>query len=246
MIPPVTVSDTTIIFLPGLLNDARLFGDVIAALPLGASYSAGAVDFSSEISGLAAGILAKAEVAGASSLVLVALSMGGYVAFEIIRQLKARGEEHRLQRLVLLNTSARADSEAQRERRQGLIKLSQMGKFKGVTPRLMPQLLGPEALKNEAITDLITDMAISIGQAGFVRQQEAILSRPDSRELLPRIGVPALVIGGSLDQLTPPEVVREIAAGIPNSQLHMIEGVGHLSPLEASEEVTPLLTRFLT
>lgn len=205
----------TIIFLPGLLCDERLFAAQTAKLAEKADCRVVTLDFAGTVGELAAGVLAQAP----DRFSLAALSMGGYVAFEVIRQLAAKGEGERLQKLVLMNTSARADTEDQRKTRHGLIKLSKMGKFKGVTPRLMPNLLSADALQNPAITGTITAMAEAIGQAGFVRQQEAILSRPNSRDLLPQIKVPTMVIGGTEDKLTPPPVVSEIASGIAGAEL---------------------------
>ena len=170
--------------------------------------------------------------------------MGGYVAFEIARQLQAQGELARLQRLVLLNTSARPDTEETRHTREGLIRLAQLGRFKGVTPRLLPRLLGPVALADTAITGLIMQMAEETGRDTFVRQQTAILSRPDSRPLLPSLTLPTLVIGGMQDQLCSPDVAQESAALLPNAQLHLLEDCGHLSPLEQAAAVTELLLEF--
>lgn len=238
---PESQGKHTILFLPGLLNDGRLFSAQMEALRAkGHICQPITLDFADTIMGLAQGVLEQAP----ETFSLVALSMGGYAALEVMRQLQAKGELGRVQKLALLNTSAREDSDEQRQHRAALIKLSQMGKFKGVTPRLMPQLLAPQGLANPAITDLITAMAADIGQAGFVRQQMAILSRPDSRHFLSQLQMPALVIGGQHDKLTPPIIVGEIALGIPHAELHVLPDCGHLSPLEQAPTVTELLTRF--
>ena len=232
----------TILWLPGLLNDGRLFAGQIAALrEKGIASAAVTVDFASTISALAAGVLARAP----ARFSLAALSMGGYVAFEVIRQLQALGEAGRLERLILMNTQARPDSGEVRENREALIKLAALGRFKGVTPRLLPRLLGAEAMNSQAITALIMAMAEGMGRDGFVNQQRAILSRPDSRDLLPTITVPTLLIGGTEDRLTPPEVMEEMAALLPHAELHILPGCGHLSPLETGEAVTRLLVSFL-
>jgi len=170
--------------------------------------------------------------------------MGGYVAFETLRRLQAKGELHRVKKLALLNTSARADTPEQRRHREGLIKVSQMGRFKGVTPRLLPQLLAPRSLEDPAITGLIIDMAATVGQEGFVRQQQAILSRPSSLELLQSLTMPTLVIGGEYDKLSTPDKVVEMAQLIPGAQLHMLKDCGHVSPLEQPAIVTGLLADF--
>ncbi len=231
-----------VIFLPGLLNDGRLFSSQMNALAdKGIQTQAITVDFDSTITGLAAGILARAP----ETFTLAALSMGGYVAFEVIRRLQIRGEQGRLQKLILMNTQARPDDDKTRANREALIKLAAIGRFKGVTPRLLPRLLGAEAMNRQDITSLIMTMAEEMGRDSFINQQRAILSRPDSRILLPQITAPTLLIGGTEDRLTPPPVMEEIATALPNAQLHILDGTGHLSAIEKADAVTGLVTEFL-
>ena len=199
------------------------------------------VDFDSTITGLAAGVLARAP----ETFTLAALSMGGYVAFEVIRRLQIRGEQGRLQKLILMNTQARPDDDETRANREALIELAAIGRFKGVTPRLLPRLLGAEAMNRQEITSLIMTMAEEMGRDSFINQQRAILSRPDSRDLLPQITVPTLLIGGMEDRLTPPQVIYEMASLLPNAQAHILPGVGHLSAIEQAGTVAALITKFL-
>ncbi len=240
---PQSQEKQTILFLPGVLNDARLYDAQIAALTAqGHDCRAFAVDYAETMEGLAQGALERAGLLdGDGPFSIVAMSMGGYVAFEIIRQLQARGQMERVQRLALLNTSARPDTPVQRENRERMMRLSQTGTFRGVTPRLLPQLLAPASLENAFVTGTIMAMAESVGQAGFVRQQQAILSRADYRPLLPQLAIPALVVGGVYDKLSTPEVVMEIARGIPNTQFHLLDNCGHVSPLEQADVVMGLL-----
>jgi pimeloyl-ACP methyl ester carboxylesterase len=177
----------------------------------------------------------------ADRFALAGLSMGGYVAFEVMR----RAPEQVL-RLALLDTSARADTPDQTARRRGLIELAQKGRFLGVTPRLLPQLLHPDHAHNHAIANTVVQMARSVGREGFKAQQRAIMGRPDSRPDLGRIGCPTLVLGGREDAVTPPEVLMEIAAGIPRARLALIEHCGHLSPLEQPVAVTTAMAEWLT
>jgi pimeloyl-ACP methyl ester carboxylesterase len=80
-------------------------------------------------------------------------------------------------------------------------------------------------------------MAERVGQDGFLRQQQAILSRPDSRPDLAAIRVPTRVLVGEADQLTPPDLAAEIASGIAGASLHVLPGCGHLPPLEQPDTV---------
>jgi pimeloyl-ACP methyl ester carboxylesterase len=88
-------------------------------------------------------------------------------------------------------------------------------------------------------------MARSVGREGFLAQQRAIMGRPDSRPDLGRIRCPTLVLGGRQDAVTPPEVMEEIAAGIPAAKLVLLDRCGHLAPLEQPEAVTAAMAEWL-
>ena len=171
---------------------------------------------------------------------LAGLSMGGYVAQEIMRQ-----APDRVEKLALLDTSARPDSDEQRRRRRGLISLARTGKFKGVTPRLLPLLIHGDRLEDDALTRTIMEMAADVGQEAFLRQQTAILDRPDSRASLAAIHVPTLVVCGRQDELTPLDLSEEIAQGIEGARLCVIEECGHLSTMERPFAVTALMRDWL-
>jgi pimeloyl-ACP methyl ester carboxylesterase len=171
---------------------------------------------------------------------LAGLSMGGYAALEILRQ-----APERVARLALLDTSARADTASQARRRRGLIALSGRGRFKGVTPRLLPQLVHPSRLDDTALVDGILAMAARVGRDGFINQQKAILSRGDSRDLLPAVRCPTLIVCGREDALTPPSLAEEMAVLVPGSDLRLIEDCGHLPALERPEATTNALRGWL-
>ena len=88
-------------------------------------------------------------------------------------------------------------------------------------------------------------MAEDVGQAGFVRQQTAIMGRIDGRPSLPQIACPTLVVGGQEDLITPPEVIRELADLIPGATLHLLPHCGHLATMEEPERVTDLMKHWL-
>lgn len=171
---------------------------------------------------------------------LMALSMGGYVALEIMRQIPDRVEK-----LILIDTSAREDTPEQKRRRRGLISLAKMGKFKGVTPRLLPLLIHPSRLEEFELPQTIMDMAERVGREGFLNQQSAILSRPDSRETLPAIKCPTLVVCGREDAISPIENHKEMAEGVQDGRLEIVDECGHLAPLERPDQVNILLEEFL-
>jgi pimeloyl-ACP methyl ester carboxylesterase len=120
-----------------------------------------------------------------------------------------------------------------------------MGHFKGVTPRLLPQLLHPAHLADPALTEPVMAMAERVGPEAFLRQQTAIMGRRDGRADLARIACPALVLCGKQDLLTPPELHEEMAAAIPGATLVTIEQCAHLSPIEQPAQVNAALRRWL-
>jgi len=218
----------TLVLIPGLLNDAELWARQVPMLDdLVDRIVIPDTTAHEDIRDTAAQVLAETE----GELAVAGLSMGGYVALEILRQ-----APQRVDRLALIDTSARQDSADQRRRRTGLIELADKGRFKGVTPRLLPLLVHESRLEDETVTRPIFDMAGRIGKDGFIRQQKAILSRADSRDLLGDIGVPTLVMCGREDQLTPLELSEEMAAAIPGADLRVIDACGHLPALERAEE----------
>ncbi len=171
---------------------------------------------------------------------LAGLSMGGYVALEIMRAAPTR-----VARLALLDTSARADTPEQTDERRKLIKLSQSSRFYEVPCRLLPNVVHPGRLDDERLSSLVFDMAHAVGPEAFVRQERAIIGRPDSREDLPNITCPALVLCGREDATTPLHLHEEMASLIPGSRLRVIEECGHLSTLERPERVTAALRGWL-
>jgi pimeloyl-ACP methyl ester carboxylesterase len=224
------------VLLPGLLLDAELWRHQIADLADLATPIVGDLTRHDSIAAMATAMLAEMP----DSFSLAGLSMGGYVAQEIMRQ-----APHRVLRLALLDTSARADTDEQRARRHGLLELAGMGHFKGVTPRLLPQLLHPAHLADPALTEPVMAMAERVGPEAFLRQQTAIMGRRDGRADLARIACPALVLCGKQDLLTPPELHEEMAAAIPGATLVTIEQCAHLSPIEQPAQVNAALRRWL-
>ena len=155
--------------------------------------------------------------AAPATFALAGLSLGGYAAQEIMRQ-----APERVERLALVNTNARADTEEQRKTRQDLIKLADIGTFKGVTDRLLPNLVHPSRLEDPTVADVVKEMAERVGQQAFKRQQEAIMGRKDGRPDLEAIRIPTLILAGRQDLMCPPKVQDEMAARMPHAKLVLI------------------------
>jgi pimeloyl-ACP methyl ester carboxylesterase len=171
---------------------------------------------------------------------LVGLSMGGYIAFELLRQ-----APERIAKVALLDTSARADAPEQSAMRRAQMTLASQGRLAEVVEQQFPRLVHREHRADPMLRQVFTLMAEDVGAAGFIRQQTAILGRADSRPTLGSIHCPTLVLVGEGDELTPPERAAEIAAGIPGARLTTVPQSGHMSTLEQPDEVTRALLEWL-
>lgn len=225
-----------LILLPGLLCDHRLWSTQQSALADGRPVQIPDLALDDSIGGMAARVIEAAP----ERFALAGLSMGGYVALEIVRQ-----APERVTRLALLDTQARPDPPEVTARRRGLLELAEQGAFRGVTPRLLPLLLHPSRLADDALTGLVRAMAEAVGRDGFFRQQRAIMERPDPRPHLGQISVPSLVLCGREDALTPLDRHLEMAAAISAATLVVLPNCGHLAPLERPAAVTGHLRHWL-
>lgn len=226
----------TLYLLPGILNDARLWHRQQLALQSAWDIRVPSLHHRPSIPELAREILAQAP----ASFALAGLSMGGYVALEIMRQ-----DAGRVTHLALLATSARPDCPERRRQREAMIALSRKGKFLGVSPRLMPGIIHPSRVHQSIVTAPIYAMAAEMGREAFIRQETAALHRHDQREILPSISCPTLIIVGDSDRLTPPEYSHEMHRLIPGASLQVLERCGHLPPLERPKTTTALLKNWL-
>lgn len=222
--------------IPGLLASARMYAAQIPYL-----WRAGPVMIADHtrddsMSGIARRILSVAP----ARFAVVGLSMGGYIAFEILRQ-----APERIARVALLDTSARADAPEQTAMRRAQMALASQGRLAEVVEQQLPRLLHREHRTDPALRQVFALMAEDVGAAGFIRQQTAILGRSDSRPTLGSIRCPTLVLVGEEDELTPPERAAEIAAGIPGARLTTVSQCGHMSTLEQPDEVTRALLEWL-
>ncbi len=222
--------------LPGLLCDWALWEPQAAALADIAEISVADLTRDESLSLMAARVLAEAP----DRFALADLSMGGYLAQEIMRQ-----APERVMRQALLDTSARADTPERLAARRGLIELARKGEFKGITPRLLPQWLHADHLADAVLTRTIMEMTQRVGRDAYLRQMRAIMGRPDGRDDLRRIRVPTLVLCGREDQSTPLALHEEIASLIPGAMLTIIERCGHLSTLERPQPVNVALRAWL-
>jgi pimeloyl-ACP methyl ester carboxylesterase len=225
-----------IVLVPGLLCTARLYAEQIPALQRLGPVTVADHTRDDSMAAIAERILADAP----PRFGLAGLSMGGYVAFEIVRQAPAR-----VTRLALLSTSARLDPPQITERRRRQIALAQEGRFGAVADMQFALLVHRSRLDDDGLETLVRLMADEIGAEAFVRQQTAIIGRADSRPDLAAIACPTLVVVGDGDELIAPENSVEIADGIPGARLVTVAECGHLSTLERPAQMTAALTEWL-
>jgi 3-oxoadipate enol-lactonase len=172
--------------------------------------------------------------------IVAGLSMGGYIAFAFWRRHAAR-----VQALILADTRAEPDSaQARANRDTNMTRVREAGA--AVFAReMLPKVLAPANLGNPAITERALRIMASQPVAGTVAALAALRDRPDSRPTLPTINVPALVLAGKEDTLTPPADGQAMAAAIPGGRMAVVPRAGHLSPLENAREVNRLIRAFI-
>lgn len=226
----------TLVLLPGLLCDDRLWKPQAEALSDVADIVIADMTRDETMSGMAARALEDVP----DTFALAGLSMGGHVAFEIMRTVPER-----VTRLALLDTGARADTPEQTTRRKDLIGLADRGEFRAVSPRLLPLFIHEDRLTDTPLVEDIAEMADSVGKDAFLRQQKAIMGRPDSRPGLAGIACPTLVLCGRQDALTPVALSEEIAGLIPGADLVVIDDCGHLATMERPDEVNAALRTWM-
>ena len=173
--------------------------------------------------------------------VIAGLSMGGYVAFELLRRYRER-----VMGLILMDTRADADSPDARKSRDALIDVARSQGAAAVAEHLLPRLLGRSTQRTQPqVVEQVRETARRTPVPGIVGALTAMRDRPDSTPQLGAIDVPTLVVVGEEDELTPPAVARAMTSAIPSAAMTTIPGAGHLAPLEAPTAVSRVIAEFL-
>jgi pimeloyl-ACP methyl ester carboxylesterase len=224
------------VLVPGLNCSPRLYAGQIPAL-----WRFGPVTVADHTRDVTvAAIAGRILSAAPARFALAGLSMGGYVALEIVRQ-----APDRVTRLALLDTGARADPPEATQTRKARMALAASGRFAEVVEAMWPALVHPDHRANAAMKETYVAMCDDVGPEAFVRQQKAIIARVDSRPLLPTIRCPALVLVGAQDELTPPHLADEMAAAIPGARLVKVPDCGHLSTIERPDVASDALVAWM-
>ncbi|MCB5175963.1 alpha/beta fold hydrolase [Microvirga lenta] len=226
----------TLVMIPGLATTARLYEPQISAIGPDREIIVADHTQDDSIPAIAARLLRNAP----ERFALAGLSMGGYVALEVLRQAPGRVE-----RLALLDTSARPDTPEASDDRERLIALAKAGRFDDIAAKLWPRLVHPQRQSDPELRAVVVDMMRETGAESFIRQQRAIMARADSRPMLPGIEIPTLVLVGEADAITPPAIAREMAEMIEWASLVVVADAGHLANLERPDEVNRALRLWL-
>lgn len=182
------------------------------------------------------------DLLGAREVVLVGLSMGGYIAFEFLRRWRSR-----VRALVLMDTRAEADTPEARMSRDAAAATAREQGAGAIAEAMLPKVLGASTLDGAPATvERLRAMMAATPVPGIVGALGAMRDRPDSTSLLPElVGLPTLVIVGDEDEVTPPAQAKAMAEAIPGASLVVVRSAGHVPPVERPAETTDALLGFL-
>jgi pimeloyl-ACP methyl ester carboxylesterase len=225
-----------ILLVPGLACSPRIYAPVVPAL-----WRSGPVTVANHLRDDNMGAIARRILAEAPPrFALAGHSMGGYIAFEIMRQ-----APERVAKLALMNTQARPDTPAAGERRRGQIARAKAGEYRAILDDLFTGFVHPSRRDDASLRQLVNDMGNDVGPEAFIRQLTAIMTRPDSRPTLAWIRCPTLVLSSDEDNTVPNSLSTEMAGGIPGAKLVIIPDCGHLTPPEQPQATAEALVEWL-
>jgi pimeloyl-ACP methyl ester carboxylesterase len=226
----------TLVLLPGLAADGAMWAHQVDALRAWQPSVADVHMRESSIEAMAAALLQEHE----GELVLCGASMGGMVAMEAARQAPGR-----VRGLALLGTIASPESAQMRALREAAIVLFEQGRLLEVLEPNVPLAFHPANAGDTALAQAYLGLIVRAGAAQLIRQNRAVIARPDARAHLGALRCPTLVMCGEADQLTPPECSREIAGLVPHAELVILPACGHMLTMERPARVSAELARWL-
>ena len=228
--------NSTLLLLPGMMCDARLFTPQIEAFSARHSIMLPSLTGGSSIQVLAHNVLAQAP----KQFALAGLSMGGIVAMEMLRQ-----APRRINRLALMDTNPLSElPERQALREPQMVRVRSDGLPAIMRKELIPKYLTDESI-NGSIVDLCMEMAKALGPDVFCSQSKALRERIDQREILSQYSGSTLILCGEDDQLCPVAHHKLMRDLMPNAHLAVIPAAGHLPVLEQPERTTQELQCWL-
>lgn len=187
-------------------------------------------------------VVAEMDARGLGQVVLGGTSMGGYVTMALLRS-----HPERVSGLVLLDTKSSADApDAAAGRRAMADRLENQAAADVLLEAVYPKLLGVTTFEQRpGVVERVRSMVAEASPASAAWAQRAMADRPDSLDTLRAVGVPTLVVVGEEDVLAPPSEAAAMVAAVTESSLSVIAGSGHLTPLEAPDDVATAISGFL-
>lgn len=168
-------------------------------------------------------------------------SMGGYINFEIWRQARKR-----VAGMILCDTRADADTEATKEARQKSIENVRATGLDDLAEGMIGKVFGESTLSSKPnLVSSVKETILESSPVGVIHALQAMAGRPDSTQDLVMMKVPALILVGSEDKVTPMSAAKRMADELPNAELVEIENAGHLSPIEQPEAVNKAMKKFM-
>lgn len=229
---------TRVVLLPGLACDEDLWSDQCDALTAaGHEVVVGQVHTRADTLPAMARLLLS-ELSG--PLTLVGSSMGGMLALEVFRQ-----ASERVAAMGLLGSTARADTPEIRALRQQAVALFAQGRMNEVLQANVPLAFHPRNAADARLVQRYFDMVHRSGAHQLIAQNQAVMARPDSRDLLGQIQCPVLVLWGDHDALTPPACSLEIVEAIAHARYAQLDQCGHLLTWEQPQQVNAHLLQWL-
>ncbi|MGI4779529.1 MAG: alpha/beta fold hydrolase [Janthinobacterium lividum] len=229
-----------LVFLPGLACDARIWQSqlaAVAALPHPIENSVSDVHTRHErIEAMAAAVLAE----HAGPLILCGTSMGGMVAMEAARQ-----APERIAGLALLGTNPRPETPDMFRLRESAIGMFERGNARELIEFNSVFAFHPAQVTDKALLRRYVELVLDAGVDQLVRQNRAVMHRPDARKHLSALRCPVLVLCGDGDRLTPPDCSQEIADLVPHAELRFLPQCGHMLTMEKPALVNTALLDWL-
>lgn len=228
----------TVVLIPGLACDAELLAPQAQALAAAghAVHTSLAHFHGLTLESMATRLLAEVD----GPLVLVGASMGGMLALHAALQAPAR-----VRGVALLGSTARADTpELIALRRQACSHFA-AGRMDEVLRANVVFAFHPNSARDPGLVARYLAMVRRAGAEALIRQNEAVMARPDLRPQLPGMACPLLALVGEADLHTPPEHAREMASAVPGASLEIVPGAGHLLSWEQPARVNALLLGWL-
>ena len=222
------------LLIPGMLNDASVWADVLPLLPRDWEVRIADVQTQDSIAAMARDAWAQlADVPAQMPVLLAGFSLGGYVTIEMLVN-----PERTLSAAALLSTSPLPETDEGRVGRENTT-----GAMQANFPKVVDGIVKfgcHEA--TEAVQERVRQMILAVGCETGLRQTRAIMGRSDHRQALSRLTLPMALLCGEHDRVTPPALTHELAQCLPHAQMHIVPGSGHMLPVQQAQAVATVLS----